>query len=258
MKNILKKNQVIITALVIMIAVAGYLNFTQDKVGDMAGKNNDAITTSADGNTLDPGDGTDLAGLSLDEDGNEVVDVPDDMDPSDVADVDDTDISDTADAADADPDGDLMDLSAQDLGEDDVLADASEDTSGEAVLVSNTIGADYFASAKLNREQTRAKNKEMLMDLIENAGISEEQKQDAVNNVVGMTEIAEKESAAEILLEAKGFEDVVVSIVDGSADVIVNAANLTEQQMAQVEDIVKRKTGISVENIVITPVGVEQ
>lgn len=258
MKNILKKNQVIITALVIMIAVAGYLNFTQDKVGDMAGKNNDVIATSADGNTLDPDAGTDLAGLSLDEDGNEVVDVPDDTDPSDVADVDDTDISDTADAADVDPDGDLMDLSAQDLGEDDVLADASEDTGGEAVLVSNTIGADYFASAKLNREQTRAKNKEMLMDLIDNAGISEEQKQDAVNNVVGMTEIAEKESAAEILLEAKGFEDVVVSIVDGSADVIVNAANLTEQQMAQVEDIVKRKTGISVENIVITPVGVEQ
>ena len=39
MKKIFKKNQVIITALAIMIAVAGYLNFTSDK---------QVLTTSGD------------------------------------------------------------------------------------------------------------------------------------------------------------------------------------------------------------------
>ena len=37
-----------------------------------------------------------------------------------------------------------------------------------------------------------------------------------------MTDIAEKETAAEILLEAKGFSDAVVSIDGDSVDVVVN------------------------------------
>ena len=64
---------------------------------------------------------------------------------------------------------------------------------------------------------------------------------------------AEKENAAEILLEAKGFSDVVVSITDNEADVVLNMGDVTDAKRAQVEDIVKRKTGISAENIVITP-----
>ena len=60
------------------------------------------------------------------------------------------------------------------------------------------------------------------------------------------------------MLEAKGFSDAVVSISQGNADVIVNAKELSSQQIAQIEDIVKRKTGIAAHNIVITPVKVEQ
>ena len=63
----------------------------------------------------------------------------------------------------------------------------------------------------------------------------------------------ERENAAEILLEAKGFSDVVVSITDNEADVVLNMGDVTDAKRAQVEDIVKRKTGISAENIVITP-----
>ena len=64
--------------------------------------------------------------------------------------------------------------------------------------------------------------------------------------------ITEKETAAEILLEAKGFEDVVVSITDDMVDVVVNTAELTEAQRAQIEDIVVRKTGMNPEAIVIS------
>lgn len=124
---------------------------------------------------------------------------------------------------------------------------------GEAVLTS-TSGVAFLSDAKLLKEQTRAKNKEMLMELINSEGISETQKQNAVDNMVEMTVTAEKESAAEILLEAKGFSDVVVSIADGMVDVVVNAAQLDEVQRAQIEDIVYRKTGITAENIVISTV----
>ena len=72
--------------------------------------------------------------------------------------------------------------------------------------------------------------------------------------MVAMTDIAEKEAAAETMLASKGFRDSVVSISEDSADVVVNAAELTEANRAQIEDIVTRKTGVSATNIVITPV----
>ena len=55
-----------------------------------------------------------------------------------------------------------------------------------------------------------------------------------------------------MLLEAKGFTDVVVSVTENGADVIVNAAEVSDAQRAQIEDIVKRKTDVPAENIVIT------
>ena len=92
------------------------------------------------------------------------------------------------------------------------------------------------------------------MEIINNVNISEEQKQEAVDGMIALTDIAEKETAAEILLEAKGFEDVVVSITDGMVDVVVNTADLSEAQRAQIEDIVVRKTGIGAENIIISTI----
>ena len=66
------------------------------------------------------------------------------------------------------------------------------------------------------------------------------------------TDVAEKETAAEILLESKGFDDVVVSITDSTVDVVVNASELSEAQRAQIEDIIVRKTGVSPDAIVIS------
>ncbi len=87
--------------------------------------------------------------------------------------------------------------------------------------------------------------------------ISEEQKQEAVDNMIALTDIAEKETAAEILLESKGFDDVVVSITDDSVDVVVNASELSEAQRAQIEDIIIRKTGVSPDAIVISTMATE-
>ena len=156
-----------------------------------------------------------------------------------------------------------LDISAQEDGGDYTVADsgelksASEENPGEAVMVSNSLGADYFSSAKLSREQSRAKNKETLMTIINNDKIASKDKKSAIDQVAQLTKDAQLESAAELMLEAKGFTDSVVSIEKGSADVIVNAGELTQQQLAQITDIVTRKTKISADNIVITPVAVK-
>ena len=135
-------------------------------------------------------------------------------------------------------------------------ADGEVDSNpGEAVLTSNTMeNMDFAAEMKLNREQVRAKNKESLLEIVNNTNIDEAAKQEAVNQMIAMTNIAERETAAEMLLEAKGFTDVVVSITDNTADVVLNMGEVTDAKRAQIEDIVKRKTNISAENIIITPI----
>ena len=87
--------------------------------------------------------------------------------------------------------------------------------------------------------------------------VDEAQKQQALDEVIRMTDFAEKENAAEILLESKGFGNAVVTMADGGVDVIVAANELTRQHLAQIEDIVKRKSGVNVSDIVINPVALE-
>ncbi len=76
--------------------------------------------------------------------------------------------------------------------------------------------------------------------------------------MIAMTHAPELETATEILLQAKGFDGVVVSIIEDSIDVIVNALSITDSQVAQIEDIVTRKTGCSPDDIRISHVVTEE
>ena len=166
--------------------------------------------------------------------------------------------------ADAGTDGESVaaadgsaDVAATDGSADVAAADgaAEVENPGEAVLTSTTIAnLDYAAEMKLNREQIRSRNKEALLEIVNNTSVAEDLKQDAVNKMIAMTDIAEREAAAEMLLEAKGFTDVVVSITDDNCDVVLNMGEVTDAKRAQVEDIVKRKTNVSAEKIVLTPI----
>ena len=131
-------------------------------------------------------------------------------------------------------------------------AAAGMENPGEAVLTNGTSVSEYIAGVQLNREQIRAKNKETLMELINNEQITEVEKQAAIQGMIELTEVVEKENAAETLLKAKGFVDPVVSITSGKVDVVLNAVSLTDPERAQIEDIVKRKTEIGADGIVIT------
>lgn len=166
-------------------------------------------------------------------------------------------------------------ISDEDIAEGDIFTDtedtvadaegmtteeAEEANPGEAVLTSTGAATvDFAAEAKLSREQVRSKNKESLLEIINNKELEQASKQAAIDQMVKMTDVAEKEEAAEMLLEAKGFTNVVVSITDDSADIVLDMGkDPTDAKRAQVEDIVKRKTGVSAENIIITPIGDSQ
>ena len=226
MKKVVRKNQIIITALALMIAVAGYVSYTQTNASDST------VETAAD----------------------EVADTYEISDEDAVAEIF-TDTEDNGQTASAD-DAQTTSGESAETQDGEAAGDsaAEEQNAGETVLTSADTVTDFAAEVKLDREQVRSKNKETLLDIVNNTSISDAQKQEAVDAMIAMTDVAERENAAELLLEAKGFTDVVVSITDDTADVVLNIGDVTDAKRAQVEDIVKRKTGIEGENIVITPI----
>ena len=246
MKNILKKNQLMITALAIMIAVAGYLQFTSGSLDE-----EEYVPASGDVQTITQPGGEELYADNSGEDYALDVDGLLDLSEEDLQEVSLTEIESL--------DSDVEEITENYLPDDVVIASGEGETPAEGEIPGEAVftgaaSVATLAEAKMMKEQVRAKNKETLLEIINSTTLSDEQKQSAVDTMVAMTTIAEQEMEAEILLEAKGFTDVVVSIGDGSVDVVVNAAELTEAERAQIEDIVKRKTAQPAENIIISTV----
>ena len=110
---------------------------------------------------------------------------------------------------------------AADSAEEALDAEVQEgEIPGEAVYT-NSGSVSSLSGARLLKEQTRAKNKETLLEIINNANIAENQKQEAVDEMIALTDLTERETAAEILLETRGYADAVVTITDESAAIRV-------------------------------------
>lgn len=260
MKKIFKKNQLMITALALMIAVAGYLHFSGDVSDQITISEGEAEeqteNTASEAAAMieytveDTYTAEELAQMGLNDDmsatddGMVTLDISDeDMMLTDIESLD-------SEVVDED-DGYEDELSSIES----MLAESSDvqegEVPGEAVFTS-TVSINTLEGAKLMKEQTRAENKAALMEIINSTNIADDQKQVALNSIIGLTETAEKEMSAEILLDARGFEDAVVSITGDTVDVVVYSADLSDSQRAQIEDIVMRKTGTPIENIVIS------
>ena len=54
------------------------------------------------------------------------------------------------------------------------------------------------------------------------------------------------------------YKRQVVNLTGETVDVLVPSTDLGDDQRAQIEDIITRKTGVEVQNIVITPMTGEQ
>lgn len=245
MKRILKRNQVVLTLLAVMIAVAGYLNYTADSTAD------DVQEVSGGGNTgsqelLEISDEDLLReNLAVSSTSQIVNEASDEAGENSQA-------NGSQEMLSAGTEPESKDSSPTGAESVESGADVIDDTPGTAILTNAGDILDYVASVQLSREQTRARNKETLLAIIDNENVEEAQKQNAINSMVRLTETAEKETAAEALLAAKGYDNSIVYISEDSVDVVINRETLSDAEKAQVEDIVKRKTEYTVDKIVIT------
>lgn len=189
MKKVFQKNQMIIMTLAVVIAVAGYVNYSQKY--DPAGTKNSKTKT-----------------VSKNVAKESAAAVTDDV----------TDV-------------------------------------GEAVLTNAQV-SNYVAKAKLEREQTHSKAKDTLEEIIKDQTVKDSVKQDAVDKLAMLSE--QMETAAENLLGAKGFLNSIVTITNGKVDVLVNKKDLSKVERSQIEDIVVRKVGCQLGDVVISSIKTEE
>ena len=228
-----KRNQVIITALVAMIAVAGYLNWRD---GQEEIEFAQAIALDDFGQvTQRPGD------LDLD---YIYYDYYDDMFTDDAPWI-------SSEFGFADEFGEDFDYGFD--FEEYTMAEQTHEP-GEAVFVSSTNSPPFFMQARLEREQSRARQTDILMNMINEQSVDNEQRAVITDAMLEIQRRIERETATESMLESRGFNDVYVRIADEYVDIVVAREALSDAELAQIEDAVRRNTGMSVSQIRVSPI----
>jgi len=239
-----KRNQIIITALVVMIAVAGYLSYTDTRSDEMSG-------------------------FAYNENDNISALVPDSTAFDQTVMVHAPDVT-FRELTNVDVIGENMEIALvleNNLAANDEAAPTEERREnpeqtvqpGEAMFVSANIDSGaFFVQAKLDREQSRSRQKEILMELINNPNLDQANRASSAEAMLNIQRRIEKESATEALIEAKGFREVFVRIGEDTVDVVVSKEVLSDAEVAQIEDIVKAKTGMEPGQIRISPMSTAQ
>ena len=109
----------------------------------------------------------------------------------------------------------------------------------------------YFSSVQVSRQRTRDEAIEVLQSVVENAASTETAKNEALAQISALAEVMEAEANIETLIVAKGFEECVAVISDGSASIVVKSDGLLPAQISQINEIVYLEAGIEPVNVTI-------
>lgn len=132
--------------------------------------------------------------------------------------------------------------SAKILGEAKLVnADAYDETEDDA----------YFTSAVLNRQRSRDEALQTLQVVIDSSESMPDVKDEALSQMINIASDIETEAMVEETVKAKGFEDCIAMINDGSINVVVKSPGLLTNEVALITEIVVEETGFAPENIKI-------
>ena len=117
---------------------------------------------------------------------------------------------------------------------------------------SQSVSDNYFASVQVSRQRARGEAMEVLQSVVDNENADEASVSQALNDIAKLAMAIEQEANIETLIMAKGFEKCVAVINGDSARIIVSGSQLTQAQIAQINEIVYEQAKILPVNITIT------
>ena len=217
--KVLKRNQIIIFVIALMLMAAGYLNYTASN-GFIPASSSSDITSEDIKEMAGIGDATLVSGNIVEENTQES-------------------ISDT----------DTITQETQNIVEE---VNTTENNTNTVTTNTEAEKDDYFASSKLGRSTMYSQMIESYQKILENATISEAQKTIASEEIKKINDTQNAIMIAENLIQTKGFEDCVILVNDKSINIIVKAEELKPKEIAQIQNIASRELKAEIEDIPIS------
>lgn len=122
----------------------------------------------------------------------------------------------------------------------------------DTVETSSKSKDEYFATSKLGRDTMYSQMIESYQKIIDNNGISQEQKTVATTEIAKINTTKNAIMIAENLIKTKGFDDVVIFVNDKSVSVILKSEKVEKEQIAQIQNIVTRELNCNIEEVHIS------
>ena len=235
MKQILKKNQIIISVIAIMLIAAGYMNYTSNEKQALE----TAVLTDSE-KYAGIGDAT-LVSANV-ADNNDLVN----NDETQNTDNENNDTSKDEDKKDE------IKSNEQNTENKENDKNTVQNEVNTSTNVTETSGDQYFAELRLERDKMYSQMLESYQKILSNSQISETQKEISENEIKKITDTRNAIMIAENLIKNKGFQDLIIFINGDSISIIVKAKELKEEQIAQIQNIISRELKGEIENIHIS------
>lgn len=123
----------------------------------------------------------------------------------------------------------------------------------ETINTSSKVKDDYFTNTKIERNKMYSQMLESYQKILGDDKIPSDQKSIATNEIKNINNKQNAISIIENLSKTKGFEDMVILINDNNIDVVVKKKEkLKDEQVAQITNIVSRELNANIEDIHIS------
>ena len=229
MKQILKKNQIIISVIAIMLIAAGYMNYTSNEKQALE----TAVLTDSE-KYAGIGDAT-LVSANV-ADNNDLVNNNEGQNITD----------------DSTKNEDEIKSNEQNTENKENDKNTVQNEIKTSTTVTETSGDQYFAELRLERDKMYSQMLESYQKILSNSQISETQKEISENEIKKINDTRNAIMIAENLIKNKGFQDLIIFINGDSISIIVKAKELKEEQIAQIQNIISRELKGEIENIHIS------
>lgn len=232
MKQILKKNQIIISVIAIMLIAAGYMNYTSNEKQALE----TAVLTDSE-KYAGIGDAT-LVSANV-------------ADNNDLVNNDETQNTDNENN-DTSKNEDKKDEIKSNEQNTETTENAVQNEINTSTTVTENSGNQYFAELRLERDKMYSQMLESYQKILSNSQISETQKEISENEIKKINDTRNAIMIAENLIKNKGFQDLIIFINGDSISIIVKAKELKEEQITQIQNIISRELKGEIENIHIS------
>ena len=125
---------------------------------------------------------------------------------------------------------------------------------GTQVSVEGTASDEYFAKARLDKQQSRDESIEVLKSFYYGGDSTPEELEVIAKDVLEVSSYIETETKVENMLRAQGFSDALCYLSDKSANVIVKTGGLDSAQAAQIKSTLLGEISVPAENITIVEI----